>query len=221
MQMPQEYIIAGATGLVGSEVVTQLLASADTGTIWLLGRKPVDSADQRVKNIRYNFTGEPVFSGKPQSPIAICTLGTTIKQAGSQAEFRRVDFDFVLRFAEVAKALGAPSLHVVTAHGSAAGSRIFYNRVKGEIEEALRNVGIASVHVYRPSLLIGERKEHRAGEGFASAAAKVMSPLFKLPGLNAVQPTPAKHLAAFMLQTAAHAAAGYHIHANVEIMAGA
>lgn len=219
--MPQEYLIAGATGLVGSEVVAQLLASADTGTVWLLGRRPVDSADQRVKNIRYDFAGEPEFSGKPRSPIAICTLGTTIKQAGSQEAFRRVDFDFVLRFAEVAKSLGAPSLHVVTAHGSAKNSFVFYNRVKGEIEEALRSVGLPAVHIYRPSLLIGDRKEHRAGEGFATAAAKVMSPLFKLPGLSSVQPTPAKHLAAFMLRTAKSATAGYYIHSNAEIMAGA
>lgn len=219
--MPQEYLIAGATGLVGSEVVAQLLASAETGTLWLLGRTPVDSADQRVKNIRYDFSGEPAFSGKPQSPVAICTLGTTIKQAGSQEAFRRVDFDFVLKFAQVAKAQGSPSLHVVTAHGSAKTSLVFYNRVKGEIEEALRSVGLPAVHIYRPSLLIGDRKEHRAGEGFAAAAAKVLSPLFKLPGLSSVQPTPAKHLAAFMLRTAAQATPGYHIHSNAEIMAGA
>ena len=217
--MLQEYIIAGVTGLVGSEVVAQLLAKPDTGNIWLLGRRSVESADPRVQNIGYSFQGEPKFTTPPRSPIAICTLGTTIKQAGSQEAFRRVDFDFVLRFAEVAKALGALSLHVVTAHGSAKNSMIFYNRVKGEIEEALRNTGIASVHIYRPSLLIGDRKEHRAGEGFATAVTKVMSPLFKLPGLSAVQPTPAKHLAAFMLQTAARNQPGYHIHSNAEIMA--
>lgn len=218
--MAKEYLIAGATGLVGSELVTQLLASADTGNIWLLGRRAVDTADQRVKNISYDFQGEPKFSAKPKSPVAFCTLGTTIKQAGSQEAFRKVDYDFVLRFAEVAKELGASSLHVVTAHGAAKNSMIFYNRVKGEIEETLRNVGLASVHIYRPSLLIGDRKEQRAGEGFATAAAKVMSPLFKLPGLSSVQPTPARHLAAFMLQTAANAAPGYYIHSNAEIMAG-
>ncbi len=219
--MSQQYLIAGATGLVGSEIVAQLLAAAETGTIWLLGRRGVESADQRVKNTAYDFVGEPAFGGQPKAPIAICTLGTTIKQAGSEQEFRRVDFDFVLRFAQVARALAAPSLHVVTAHGAAKNSLVFYNRVKGEIEEALRGVGLPAVHIYRPSLLIGERKEHRPGEGFATAAAKVLSPLFKLPGLSSVQPTPAKHLAAYMLRTAADAAAGYHIHSNAEIMAGA
>lgn len=219
--MPQEYLIAGATGLVGSEVIAQLLASSDAGKIWLLGRRPIESSDKRIQNIIYDFQGEPAFKDKPRSPIAICTLGTTIKQAGSQEAFRRVDFDYVLKFAEVAKAQGARSLHVVTAHGAAKNSMIFYNKVKGEIEEALKTVGIPSVHIYRPSLLIGNRKEHRTGEGFATAAAKIMSPLFKLPGLSSVQPTPAKDLAAFMIRTAAHAIDGYYIHANAEIMASA
>lgn len=219
--MPQEFLIAGATGLVGSEIVTQLLASSETGTVWLLGRRPVEIADVRVKNISYDFQGDPKFDGKPRSPIAICTLGTTIKQAGSQEAFRRVDFDYVLRFAEIAKSLGAPALHVVTAHGAAKNSLIFYNRVKGEIEEVLRGQGLQAVHIYRPSLLLGDRKEHRAGEGFATAAAKVLSPLFKLPGISSVQPTPARHLASYILRMARKGEAGYHIHSNAEIMASA
>lgn len=213
-----DYLLAGGTGLVGSEVIRQLLNSTETGTVICLGRRPIDSADKRLQNVSYDFTGQMKITAKPKSPVAICTLGTTIKQAGSQEAFRKVDFDFVLDFGHQAEDLGALSLHVVTAHGAAKDSMIFYNRVKGEIETALRALRIPAIHIYRPSLLIGNRAEHRAGEGFATAAAKVLSPLFRLPGLNAVKPTPADHLAAFILQTAKKTETGYFIHSNAEIM---
>lgn len=220
--MATEYLIAGGTGLVGSQIILQLLQSADTGIIWTLGRRPVAAVDKRIQAVQYDFETPPAFEKKPDHPIAICTLGTTIKQAGSQEAFRRVDFDYVLKFAVLAQQNNARSFHVVTAHGASKSSLVFYNRVKGEIEEALRNVGLPEVHIYRPSLLIGERSEHRAGEGFATAAAKVFAPLFKLPGLSSVQPTPAAHLAGFILSMSRGqgSAVGYHIHTNSEIMTG-
>lgn len=216
--MATDYLIAGGTGLVGSEIIRQLLANEGTRKIITLGRRAADFSDKRLTHLTYDFSGRPQKSALPSNCVAICTLGTTIKQAGSQEAFRKVDFDYVLNFAEIARDIKASSLHVVTAHGAAKSSLIFYNRVKGEIEEAIQRIGLVEVHIYRPSLLIGNRKEHRAGEGFAAAAAKALSPVFKLPGLSSVQPTPADHLAAFIIRQASSVSPGNHVHSNAEIM---
>ncbi len=218
--MKQDYIIAGATGLVGNEVVCQLAQKPGAG-VYCLGRRAAESSASNIHFVPCNFADAVMWpEAKPLAPIAICTLGTTIKVAGSQAAFRKVDYDFVVYFAELALALGARSLHVVTAHGASATSGIFYNRVKGEVEAKLISMGLPALHIYRPSLLIGDRKEHRSGEKIASVAAKILSPLFKLPGLDALQPTPADRLAAYIIKMGQSALSGNHIHSNAEIMRG-
>jgi uncharacterized protein YbjT (DUF2867 family) len=218
--MKQDYIIVGATGLVGSEVVRQL-GESNSHSIYCLGRRAPEVGGQNIHFVPWDFSSAVEWSdGKPQAPIAICALGTTIKVAGSQAAFRKVDFEFVAGFAELALALGARSLHVVTAHGASVNSGIFYNRVKGEVEAKLMQLGLPIVHIYRPSLLLGDRKEHRTGEKIASVAAKVLSPLFRLPGLDALQPTPADKLAAYIIKTSQSEILGNHIHSNAEIMNG-
>ncbi len=217
--MPHDYILAGATGLVGAEILKQLGNKSGTGRIFCLGRRAPETDVKNVVFINHDFMA-PIDWGShhPENLIAICTLGTTIKKAGSEAAFRQVDYDFVLHFAEETHKAGATSLHVVTAHGASAKSGIFYSRVKGELEEKLQSLNLPSLHIYRPSLLIGERAEHRPGESAAAVAAKLLGPVFKLPGLNAIQPTPAPRLASYMLQVAENAAPGNHTHSNAWIM---
>jgi len=217
--MAADYVIAGASGLVGGECVRLLSRDAEIKNIFCVGRRAIPNDDARVQFVPWDFSTQLAFAkNTPKKPIAICALGTTIKTAGSQEAFRKVDFDFVLRFAEEMQALGAESLHVVTAHGANADSMIFYNRVKGEIENRLQSLKLSELHIYHPSLLLGERREQRAGEGFATATAKFFSPLFKLPGLNAVAPTPVDRLAAFILAQCKQNTPGYHIHSNYEIL---
>ena len=217
--MAQDILIAGATGLVGKEILRSAVAGREFGDIFSLGRRAPGLSDKRIHFVPWDFES-PVQWGKqkPQKPVAICTLGTTIKVAGSQEAFRKVDFDFVVRFAEISAECGATSLHVVTAHGVSPTSPIFYNRVKGEVEDKLKSMGLPSLHIYRPSLLIGERTEKRSGEGAATAIAKFLNPVFSLPGLKNIQPTPADRLAQYILKTAQNPAAGNHIHSNLEIM---
>lgn len=213
-----DYLIAGGTGMVGAEIIAQLDRQNDA-RIFALGRRAPELKSQKVHFVQWDFSSTPSWQTlRPVKPVAICTLGTTIKVAGSQEAFRKVDFDYVVRFAEEAQALGALSLHVVTAHGASATSSIFYNRVKGELEQKLQTLKLSEVHIYRPSLLLGHRREHRPGEGAATAVARVLGPLFKLPGLNQVQPTPADRLAAYILKTAQNPRPGFHTHSNYEIM---
>ncbi|HRP68700.1 MAG TPA: hypothetical protein PLY93_04145 [Turneriella sp.] len=214
-----DYILAGATGLVGTEILKQLAHESNAGQIICLGRTAPPHLPPRGKFIAHDFKAHVDWQKlKLNAPVAICTLGTTIKKAGSQEEFRRVDYDYVLNFAEETKRIGAIALHVVTAHGASSHSSIFHNRVKGEIEEKLKSLALPSLHIYRPSLLLGERHEKRFSEGAATWAVKFLAPLFKLPGLNAVQPTPVSHLARYILHSAQNSATGNHVHSNSQMM---
>jgi uncharacterized protein YbjT (DUF2867 family) len=213
-----DYVLAGATGLVGTEVLRQLAKDAQN-RVFCLGRRAPEISGPSVHFVEWDFERPiPWSREKPNTPHAICTLGTTIKKAGSQEAFRRVDLEFVLQFAREMQKIGAQSLHVVTAHGASESSVIFYNRVKGEVEHQLSQLGLPALHIYRPSLLLGHRREHRAGEGAATVMAKLLGPVFKLPGLSNVEPTPADRLAQFILRQCNGAAAGKHIHSNYEIL---
>jgi uncharacterized protein YbjT (DUF2867 family) len=216
--MGQNLIIAGATGLVGSEVLRLIKVNQQIDRVITVGRRPPDVVAENFQFIPYDFTSAlPLADGSLPNLVGICALGTTIRQAGSQEAFRQVDYEYVRKFAVEMRRLGAQSLHVVTAHGASAKSGIFYNRVKGEIEEALKAMNFPRLHIYHPSLLLGDRKEHRVGEGAATFAAKILGPVFKLPGLNAIQPTPATHLAEFILKKVRSDEPGA-THSNLEIM---
>ena len=153
--------IAGATGLVGRAVLIRLMQQARVGAVTALLRQPGQSASLPDgvlgKVVDYSALGRAGEPGLPALDWAVCCLGTTIKVAGSQAAFRAVDFDAVLAFARAAKVAGASRLAVISALGADARSAVFYNRVKGEMEQAVRALDLPHLVIARPSLLLGER----------------------------------------------------------------
>jgi uncharacterized protein YbjT (DUF2867 family) len=151
---PAQVLLAGATGLIGREMMQLLLAQTPAVRVHALVRRPPEAADERVQWRRVDFAKLPAL---PAAEQAYCCLGTTIKQAGSQAAFRAVDFDAVLAFARAARAAGVTRFGVVSALGASARSATFYNRVKGEMEAAVGALGFDSVVIARPSLLAGDR----------------------------------------------------------------
>lgn len=158
---PLRVLVAGATGLVGRAVVQRLAAGARYGHVTALLRQAAQAAGLpagvRSTVIDFNTLGQAGQPGLPPTDWALCCLGTTIKVAGSQEAFRAVDFDAVLAFARAAKVAGANRLGVVSALGADARSAVFYNRVKGEMEQALRALDLPQLVIARPSLLLGER----------------------------------------------------------------
>lgn len=161
-------LLAGATGLVGSRVLARLLA---TGVpVVPVGRRATGVAGEVVAD----FAALPHL---PAAGAAICALGTTISIAGSQAAFRAVDHDAVLAFARAAKAAGATHFIVVTAVGADAGSRVFYSRVKGEVERELAAMGFARLDIIQPGLILGPRADRRPAEAFFQWLAPVLNPL--------------------------------------------
>lgn len=167
---PQRILLAGATGLTGEHLLDRLLNEPTVARVLAPSRRPL-AAHPHLENPVGELTALlPHLSGNVD--IAFCCLGTTIKQAGSEAAFRAVDHDLVLAFAERARALGARHLLVISALGADAHSPVFYNRVKGELEAALQAQDWPQLTIVRPSLLLGARREFRLGERLLAPLAR-------------------------------------------------
>jgi uncharacterized protein YbjT (DUF2867 family) len=166
--------VVGASGLVGRELVAQLCDEAGVAAVHAMLRRPIDTLGASPKLTRHVVDFDQLAAADwPACDAMFCCLGTTIKVAGSQAAFRRVDYDYVVQTASKAQQAGAKRLYVVSAMGANAHSAIFYNRVKGEMEAAIAALGYDAVTIFRPSFLAGERTEQRTGERLALALLKV------------------------------------------------
>jgi len=211
-------LLLGATGLVGSHCLQRFLADAYFTPVVTLTRKALDigSAGRGHRNYVIDFDQPETYREKVTADVVICTLGTTIKKAGSRDAFRRVDFDYTLALARAAHAAGAEHFLLVSAKGAAANSRFFYNRVKGELEMAVMEIGYKQLSIFRPSLLKGDRREFRAGEEFGNFVTAALS--FVIP--PQWQPTPVEHLADAILAAARFGAPGNKIYESGTILAG-
>lgn len=158
-------MLLGATGLVGREILRLLRADPAVHRIVAPVRRPFDEPhDPKVQIEVTDFDALQSRGDLFAVDQIFCALGTTIKQAGSQSAFRRVDLEYPLAAARLGADHGASHYLVVTAVGASASSRVFYNRVKGELEDGLRTLPYRSLTIARPSLLLGDRKEHRLAE---------------------------------------------------------
>lgn len=163
---PQHILLAGATGLTGEHLLDRLLNEPTVARVLAPSRRPL-AEHAHLDNPQGELLALlPQLQGKVDT--AFCCLGSTIKQAGSQAAFRAVDHDLVIAFAERARALGARHLLVISALGADEGSTVFYNQVKGQMEQALRAQDWPQLTIVRPSLLLGARQEFRLGERLAA-----------------------------------------------------
>ncbi|GBF51734.1 putative Ser/thr kinase-related protein [Leptospira ryugenii] len=199
--MIKNILLLGGTGLVGSEVLKQLAAEKNFERVFVWLRSALETpVDSRIQ--LQTVTWEDFQAGKvlfPKVDAVICCLGTTIKKAGSQDKFKEVDFEYPLLAAKLAKQNGAQSFLVVTALGSDANSAIFYNRVKGELEGELKQIGFPLLGIFRPSLLLGDRKEFRFGEKVGEYLSQILP--FSWLGLGKYAPVQAKTVAKAMLKT--------------------
>jgi len=163
-------LIVGATGLVGNHLAHKLVNHPAYSSVKVLVRKPMDFQHPKLEQIVVGFDNFDTAIVKADD--VFCCLGTTMKQAGSKEAFYKVDFQYPFETAKGALQNGAKQFLIVTAMGADAQSMFYYNRVKGEIEEALTDLHFPTLIIFHPSLLLGERKESRAGEGFATVIMK-------------------------------------------------
>lgn len=169
---PQHILLAGASGLTGEHLLDRLLNEPTVTRVLAPSRKPLAEHPRLENPVGDPAVFLPQLSG--QVDIAFCCLGTTIKQAGSEAAFKAVDLDMVVAFAKRARELGARHLIVISAIGADPKSSIFYNRVKGEMEQALRAQDWPQLTIVRPSLLLGERLESRLAEKIAGPLSRLI-----------------------------------------------
>lgn len=214
-------LLVGGTGLVGHELLCRLLADPDIGEVRALVRRPVSAeallrmAPQAMPGVGKLRIGVIDFERLAQhaewfdADWVASTLGTTIAQAGSRPAFRRVDLDYPLAVMQLARAQGARRAMLVSAVGARATSRVFYNRVKGELEEAVRGLGFEHVSVAQPSLLAGARPTFRLGERVGLALGWLMPSPYK--------PVAARQVAAGLLASAKAGEPGWHVLTNTAL----
>lgn len=173
--MSRTALVAGATGLVGSQVLALLLADAHWSRVVTVGRGMTSQRHAKLEQRVLDLGALETVSDLPSVDDVFSCLGTTIKQAGSQPAFRLVDHDFVLGLARAGLRAGATQFLLVSAIGADPKSRVFYSRVKGETEAAIGKLGYPAIQIFRPSLLLGDRSEFRLGERIAMVGAPLMA----------------------------------------------
>ncbi len=208
-------LIAGATGLIGKELVQRMLQSDQYNLIYLISRKPCGIVHEKIHEIILDF--EKIGQITLENPVdeAFCTLGTTMKQAGSREKFRKVDLEYVLSFATLAKTAGAGKFLVISSMGANSKSSVFYNSIKGLAEEGLKNLGFKHLVILHPSLLLGKRPEPRFTELLGTIVMKAFR--FLIPdNYKAIE---ASRVAEKMLEMADKANEGVTVVESGEIIA--
>jgi uncharacterized protein YbjT (DUF2867 family) len=198
--------VAGASGLVGGELLRLLLADDDVATVVAVGRRELPLEAPKLRQVTVDFAAPATLGTLDAPDAAFCCLGTTIKRAGSREAFRAVDHDAVVAFARTARDRGAGVFLHVTALGADRTSSIFYNAVKGDVEAAVAALGFPSVYVARPSILDGERAESRPFERAGLAVARALGPV-----LGKYRPTPATAVAAALVASCKRPEPGVHV----------
>ena len=199
-------LLAGATGLVGRHVLEQALADPRVARVVAPSRPPLP-AHPKLDNPMVDFSSLPSSAPWWSVTGVVCTLGTTMRQAGSKEAFRRVDHDYPLALAKHARAHGATAFALTSSMGASVNTNNFYLRTKGDVEAALSGCGYPSLTVVRPGLLGGHRREFRLGERLGLITLRLLGPL--LPRRYRI--SPADRVARVLLDAAISAQPGTHI----------
>lgn len=209
-------LLAGASGLVGNELLHILLESPHYDSVKIIGRRHLDIMHPKLEQIVVDFDRLENCRELLVADDVFCCLGTTIKAAGSQQAFRKVDFEYPANLAELAKEQGAQKFLVISALGADSSSKVFYSRTKGQLEDALKKNGFSALHVFQPSLLLGDRKEFRLGEKAAVLLSPLFSPLL-IGRLKKYKPISARRVAVAMHHAAQDLSLGAFTHPSNRI----
>jgi uncharacterized protein YbjT (DUF2867 family) len=174
-------LIAGSSGLTGSVLLKELLQKTEYKEVICINRKPAGISHSKLKEVILpDFENLLSLKNKFKADHYFCCLGTTIKKAGSKAAFRKVDYDYVVKLAEMALINDCKRFILVSSIGASKQSVFFYSRVKAEVESKLREMLKDKLIIFRPSLLMGNRKEKRFSENLAMKISGFLDPLLKI-----------------------------------------
>jgi uncharacterized protein YbjT (DUF2867 family) len=209
-------LVLGASGLVGGYCLQTLLADAVYGRIVLLVRRDLAAVRHprlTQKLVNFDALTPADFAGAGD---VFCALGTTIRKAGSQETFRRVDLEYPLSAAKLSRQAGAKQFVLVSSVGADAASKNFYLRTKGELEQVIGKLGFNALHIFRPSLLLGKREEFRLGERVAMAVMPLLN-FAMVSGLRRYRAISAASIGKAMVAAAQSEASGTMVHEYDEI----
>ncbi len=210
---PRVALLCGASGLVGGYCLTRLVASPVYGRVVVLTRRTLPVVDPKVAQVVVDFAQLATVADQLAADHVFCALGTTIKKAGSRERFRTVDYGYPTAIAHLTRDRGARHFSLVSALGASPSSRVFYSRVKGELEATVRTAGFASVTILRPSVITGPRRESRPAERL-SRWLLALAP-------RAVRPVHADTIATAMVARAIESRPGVEVIASRDIAAAA
>jgi uncharacterized protein YbjT (DUF2867 family) len=207
--------LIGATGLIGGELLNLLLSDEYFGTVKALIRRPFNKEHPKLEKKMVDFSdNDSILVALGNSDVIFCAVGTTQKKVkGDKEAYRKVDYDIPVHAARFCKMVGCKTFVLVSSVGANSKSNNFYLKLKGEVEDAVRDLGIEGTHIMRPSMLLGNRQEFRLGEKIGSPLMKVFS-LF-LP--SKYKPIQAKDVAKAMLAAVKENKKGYFVYEYKEI----
>ncbi|AMJ57955.1 MULTISPECIES: NAD-dependent epimerase/dehydratase family protein [Stenotrophomonas] len=209
-----QVLLAGATGLVGAQVLQRLLADPRCSGVIAPTRRALPRTDGRLLNPVLDFENITALAQDWRVEAAICALGSTMKQAGSREAFQRIDHGYPLAIARAVRGNGCEVFALNSAAGANPRAPFFYSRVKGALEQDLRALGFASLTLVRPGLIGGERAQPRTGEHLASVVLGALAPV--LP--RAWRINPATRIAEALVEAALNPQPGVHIVGSAELV---
>lgn len=209
-------LVLGASGLIGKELVNILINKNQYEKIHLLVRKPIGIKNLKCEEHIVDFNHLHKYAELFLVTDVFCCMGTTMKKAKSKEAFRKVDYEYPVEAAKLALEKGVHSFLIVSAMGANSQSLFFYNQVKGEVEEHLKRLNLPTLHIFRPSLLLGEREEFRFGEKMSSKVSGVLNAIMVGP-LRPYKAIEAKKVANAMAKMAESDKKGVNIHLSNEI----
>lgn len=207
--MMKTAIVIGATGLVGTALLDQLLADARFERVKVLGRRPTGRQHGKLEEHTIDFERPVQWQHLVRGDVLFSALGTTLQAAGSKAAQYKIDYTYQFTVAEAAARNGVGSYVLVSSAGASPSSYIFYSRMKGELERDVQQLAFSHIHIIRPGLLAGERKEARTGEKIGHV---LMGWLKHVPLLKQYQPIDAAIVARAMVNAAFDTAATRQAH---------
>ena len=212
-------VLLGASGLIGSSLLGQLLASPHYSEVLVLVRKPLNQQHPKLKVLVVDFDKLNNYAENLKTDVVFCCLGTTKKKTPDQENYRKIDYQYPLDMGWIAYTNGAAQYHLVSSLGANPQSSIFYSRLKGEVERDLKTIPFKTIHIYRPSLLDGERKESRLGERLMIYAMRALNPLL-IGGLKKYRSIRIDRVAAAMLNQSLVDKRGIFIHQSDQLLEG-
>nr|WP_121272281.1 oxidoreductase [Pedobacter schmidteae] len=194
-----EAIIAGATGLIGNNLLQKLLDHPYYTSVTAILRKEIQLQHPKLKQLVVDFDRLENHQDDIKGDVVFCALGTTKSKTPDEQQYRKIDYQYPLDIAFMAHQNGVQQYHLVSALGANVHASIFYSRLKGEVERDLKSIPFQSVHIYRPSLLVGERTEQRSAEGFMIGLMRILNPLL-IGGLKKYRSIHIEKVASAMLK---------------------